>query len=373
MEVCTVTIGGSNYRDWTHVAVTREFGAPVSLAKLQIVERSAGDLRNWSSMKISIGTLASVALGGRPVINGVVQTRQGSLQAERKGVQIDVVSKTIAAVEGSAPVKPGEYRKYNFQQMASSMLGEVGVGLKTVGAVGELSKPFELFRVIPGERIIDAIDRLAMFRNVFFTDDENGDLVVGRGTPGSAPALIEGVNIRSMNLVMSNPWLALKVELDNSRPGNDQQFGDLARTVSAFSPLAGSAIAGTYRIQGELTGDADDMKLRADHEVAGAEATSIECVITVPGWFTQSGDLWISHVGKDVSITSPSLIPTGTFSPPLKIKSVTHTQSPDQSGTETQIVCCHPGGLGAGPDTKGAGAGAGVMSAQPARPNGEEQ
>jgi prophage tail gpP-like protein len=96
-------------------------------------------------------------------------------------------------------------------------------------------------------------------------------------------------------------------------------------------------------ILGEQPGDRQDALMRANHEVNLNNLTICEALITVQGWLMDDGSLWCDHLRERITIQSPMLVPTDTFS--LLLRGAKHMQD-SQNGTTTELNLCIKSGLG---------------------------
>jgi hypothetical protein len=71
---------------------------------------------------------------------------------------------------------------------------------------------------------------------------------------------------------------------------------------------------------------------------------TLEVMVTVDGWFSPNGQLWINLVPSTATLRSQMLIPLSLKNPPLFIKRVRSFQN-NEEGTGTNITLCNAMGL----------------------------
>ena len=347
-EIATVVANGMTYTGWTSVQIERRFPDSISHMRLEIAEKSAGR-PTGGARPLNVRDLAQGLLGGRQVINGKVTLRQATYDKDQHSVLIVVSSKTFVMNCSTVDGTPGFYRNYTLQQIGDAVAGKVGVGFQIMGAPPGADKIFPRVSEHIGETRFDFLSRLAAPRTLYLRDDGNGTIICSRGVGGIVATLNEGGpdrNILSANLVLSdlefgNPINTVGDNIGGSSTGIIDD--NACRDVSASVTCPNLPPDRPQTIGMAQPGDNQDAAMYAARVAAYNLAEYIDGQIIVPGWFLDSGDLWIEHVGDLVSINSPMLLPSGPIS--LAIKGVVHRQD-SENGTQTVIEVCHPGALG---------------------------
>lgn len=364
-EYAEIVVDGQRYRDWKTVTVERTHGDPTMHATFSAVEVGSFE-KQWSSQRLKLGQKASVTLAGKTVIQGVIELRQGAYDGGQHGLQIGIVSETTDAVVASVDAKSGQFKNYPLSAIANAVLQPFGIKFELRGSPAGADKPFDRVNIQVGESPWQLIERLARMRNVFLMTNENGTGLVGhRGSDqGSVAELREGGNIKYAQCVLRDDYALNKISVHGQKKGSDDEYGDDLR-VSATANNPDVKRNRPLIIMAEEPGDKDDMRMRADREMAENTATTVDCTVGVKGWLCDDGSIWTDHVGKQVTVYSPMLFPTDTMT--LAVRSVRCSQD-DSGGTATAISLCLPAALG-GPVGVGTGPGSG---GQPASPDGND-
>lgn len=344
-EVATIIVGGQQYSSWKTVSVQRSYEHGGAVGEFDIIE--IGDPTQGVAQGITVASPCQIQLGGVQVLDGFVEMVQRAYTAGQHGVKIRVVSKTILTVKSSVRTSPGQFKNYTLTSLVNSIAGPLGVSFSydAAGAPPNAEKPFERVSLNVGESMFNAIARLARMRNVFMTDDANGNLVGTRatGSGGSGVQLTEGVNIKSAIAVLSSRNVLEGYESQGQNFSTDQRNGRPASGIAATGGASGEP--GTYKnTTMPMPGDSTDAAMHCQNVIAHDSATSEEITVVTQGWFADGGNLWIAMLGQPITINSPLLFPNDQ-SMSLYIRSVTHKQS-DATGSETEIVCCNAFGLG---------------------------
>ncbi len=307
-EVCRVTCYGRIFEGWTGVNIIRDAFAVATRFSLAVTEptNSAGDVLGW---QIRPGDPVTITLGGKQVVNGFVDVRQPSFDAESHGVQIDGRSLTADIIEAAAVTDDGRpagpFEGYTLDEIARSLLQPYSIGIKVIGDVGA---PFARVATQFGESIFEFLERLARLRGLRLTDDADGDLVMTDGAQRSADpvGLVEGVNILRASASMDVSQVASSVTVVGQSPGNDQNSGAAVANQKASASNDKAPRKRPRVVIMEEPGSKADMQQRADQELARMAADQAQAQVVVQGWFTANGDLWVPAM--TVHLKSPSLL-----------------------------------------------------------------
>ena len=351
--IATIVANGETFSSWESVEIWREWGSTYSYMKFRCAEDTViGSLP--PAYSLDAGDPADGYLDGILVISGFVMTRQVCYAAGVHQVEIIVCSLTQSVDAATVKASPGQYLNQDIKQIVTAVLKPVGLSLRMVGDLSNALLPFERVSEHVGERISDFVSRLAFIRNLHICDDENGNLVLGRGQAGGGGGLWlrEGVNILSARLVDSIMSSVNQIVLDGQQHGSDQHHGTDASQIRQTVKMAGYPSVAPPRdahILHAHTVNSKEAQMAASQAHNLLQAARWEVTITAPGWYTPDGDLWIRHcvttqAFESVSITSPMLEPrtSGVIQGPdgkgLYIKGVKHMQDNEQ-GSRTEIVC----------------------------------
>jgi prophage tail gpP-like protein len=348
-EVATIGSNGLTYGGWQSVEISRRYGNSISHMTLEIAENSGGS-PGGAAVKLMPNDVAQGFLGGKLAISGKVTVRQVSYDKAQHSTRIVVSSNTEVANASTVDGAPGFYQNYTLDQIAQAVLGKVGVRFQIVGAPPGADKIFPRVSEHIGETRFDFIERLLDARNLYVRDDGNGTLVATRGVGGTVAALNEGGpngNILAASLTLNiidygNPGRTVGDNIGGSSTGIIDD--NACRDVSASCTSPNMPANRPQTVTMPQPGDNQDAMMYLARVAAWNLAQFIEGVITVPGWFIDSGDLWLDQLGSLVTINSPMLVPGGQIV--LALKGVISLQN-DEDGTISKLEVCDPGSLGA--------------------------
>lgn len=344
--VATITAKGKVYSNWESMMVRRDFGNGVSFFQFSAAEDRKGTGGNLNLL-LQPGDAVQVRLGGHLVISGNVTTRSVAYDARSHSVVIAGKSSTMDLIDSSVIIKPGNYDNSTFEQAARGVMAPHPVKLIMQNPPAIASKPFQYLSVQYGETVGEFISRIAMMRGLILTDDENGNLVAGQGNPNAAPVaeLYEGKNILRAVGKLDDQTAWSKYQMVSQSPGADTSLPPRWYSASGANP---NARPNRFKLGiAEHPLKPDELQQRVNYEVVRSMWPSVECSITVVGWFRDNGELW--KPTENVSIYSPMIFPTQSGMVPLGIQACTYAQD-SENGTTTSLELVLPWLLSTNPD-----------------------
>jgi prophage tail gpP-like protein len=353
----TIVSNGQVFPGWETIEIWREYAAPFSYMKFRAAEKTDGGIIPQSALSLDVGQPANGYLCGQQVIAGTVMTRQVVFDKQTHAVEIIVASYPQSLDAGTVVGKPGQYINQTLMQIASSVAGLAGVSVRMVGDTSGANTPFPRISEHIGERMVDFIARLAGWRNMHLTDDENGNLVLARGqTGGSVIAqLQEGRNLEMCRMVKNYQFGADPLIFQSQQHGTDATNGtDASQNAITKSNPNYTGPKRPLVILGDNSGTKAEANMAFNQAQNNLNLMMFEVVATVPGWQMDSGQLWIlacfgAQAAGPVPITifSPMLQPNAPNITGLFVKGVKHMQD-NQQGTRTEVTACLQAALSAG-------------------------
>jgi prophage tail gpP-like protein len=335
-EIATIVVNGRNFTNWTSMRCEVRWGAVASTFMFELTEQSPIPL-HWYQTDLAPGAKVQVFLGDYLAITGIVLERHVSYDASMHGVRLIGESKTTDTKTSTPPLdKIGGHDNKSLQQIASSLVEHLGIGVRTVGDVSGM--PFENAHVQPGETIITTIERYAKMRQVMIGNDAKGNLLlIGKNdanTPDAAEHLAEGKNILRANAVVRDEYKYRNMVALGQQHGNDKHNGDQTTKQTAFA--TGTSDRNRWMVfPAEISDDKQGLQLRVDMEKQFSEGSEIEAHISVQGWFRKEGQPW--RAGDYYFVESPSLL----LNRMLGCNVCTYEQS-DGGGTTTTLTMVKP-------------------------------
>lgn len=335
-EICEVSCRGQIFRDWTSVSVTRSVDCATTEFQLTVAELSKGF--GWGALKLRPGDEVSIVLAGHKVAQGLIYVRQAALTERSHAVMLQGASTPMELVIASHVTKGGQYKGYDFSQIAKSVVAPFGISFDWANMPEEASKPFRDPQTFPGETAFQFLERLARQRGIKLHDDENGNLVGDdvKGQSGSQTAMLEeGKNIYSINAMVQDLSQYSKIGAIGQQKGDDSIWGKAASEIKAEATNSAVQRYRPLLIMAEEPSSQKDLQARVDREVEERNWTAVQVQVVVQGWLKPDGGLW--KVLDRVSLKSPSTIPTSDGRINLFVRSVTFSQTGEAPGTTTTL------------------------------------
>jgi prophage tail gpP-like protein len=339
-EYAEVRANSGIYRDWTSVSVRWSYEALQGpIFTLTLAEPDP------KSLKLAPGDDVDIIIGDKPVIQkGFIKVRQAAYDAQTHAVRIDGFTRLGPATEVSVDRKDVQFQGYKFEAIAQRLLKPLGVSFKMQKPPPEASAPFGNVIIYRGERIAEAIERLARQRAIWLVGDVDGTLLGGDPQGGGSTDLVEGENILSCNCYLEQPG-ADAFWLDLQGAGNDSTFGRKAAEVSAKGTIEGGRKGLQITEVGEEPGTQTDAKARVRATIRDISKATLRVTITHNGWFKPgTQDLW--KPGDSVTVRSPMAFPSGNETMSLKVWAITWHQS--AAGTLTTVELVNEATFGGG-------------------------
>lgn len=359
-EIAEIAVNGQRYRNWESMSVTRSGQDLIPRFMFTAASPVESDT-NWSRLKLGVGQDCQVYLAGRKVVDGKILGRQPAYDAIQHGLQVSGASRLNVITRATVDHGKGEFKKSSLSQIAGALLSPYGIQFSLKGSTSGADKLFEKFNVQPGETIFSAIERLCRMRNIYMIPGMDENILgyrLGSATNTIAD-LQEGRNILSASGIENYEGAFSEIEAVGQRPRTDEHHGDDARDVSAKVSNTKVPEHAPLVIMAEMPGDAQDMKMRAQHENGQNIATQVNVQVEVQGWFKDDDTLWLEHIGEPVSVYSPRLFTNDRMT--LAIQDVASTQGTSAQGgpgTKTTLGLVLPERYNGGGQIDGGSAGA---------------
>jgi prophage tail gpP-like protein len=363
-EQAVIIVDGKQFDDWETVWIQWSWGDPFSVFRFTCAERETYPLAGLV-LQFAPGQTVDIYLGGIQVINGVIITRQVAYDAAQHMVQLQGVSASWFANRSSIEHKTSDFNGKSFIQIADEILKPTGVGYETVGTLD--GTPFDSgASPSPGQTIGQFLEYLARDRKIIVSNLPNGKfLFIGEHSWPSTGELVEGINIKKMQCVISVEAARSEFIVRAQKKANDQSYGrdaseQEARLKGLLSPysILLTSIEHPVWSPGEVVQRANAEKMWNE------DITKIDANVTVYGWFrplptsmaswavqklgpTTGHTLW--QAGDEVVVNSPMAM---LINETLKIRTVTWMQD-STNGTQTVLALTTPQGLNGMPVPRG--------------------
>jgi prophage tail gpP-like protein len=334
-EVAVIVANGQEFRDWESVRVEVPFSREAFAHFIfTAAEREQLPLTDWQKLQLKPDDDVTITLAGNQVIRGYIETRQVAYNAVAHQIELIGKSDTAWGAKSSVKTKDGKFDKMGIIQVAQKVFGEYEIGVRTKGQVN--NSPFDpALQVTPGTPAWDFIENAAREKATLLGVDAFGNvLLIGEwdGSPG--PQLIEGINIKQCNCIITVQDRFKEVVATGQRKANDQinmqQASEIRKEVT--TPERHASMIETPM---EHPASEADVQARANFERRMREGSMINATIVVQGWLYNNETIW--QPGDLVYINSPMAL----LNDVLAIQRAIYTQD-NQSGTQTTLELVLP-------------------------------
>jgi prophage tail gpP-like protein len=331
-EIATVIVRNQRFTDWETVWVQHRWHDAYCYFRFTCAERDRPP-RLWEKLQFKPGDPCDIYLASQLGAGGYILVRQVAADANSHGVSLQGVGRSWAA-QTSSIVHDTNNFEGSLVSIAKQLLAPTGVGLTIVGSID--GTPFKPpVHPQPGDTIYTFLGRLARDRDAFVNYDVPGNVqLVGKNEKPTPAQVIEGENIKSMQVVISAETSRDEILATGQRQADDKTFGPKASEMR-------SSIAGDLPFYRKLLVPIEhpvwtkqEVDLRATHERRWA-GMQIDADITVYGWFTPGGALW--KAGDEVMVDSDMAM----LHQQLSIETVTFQQDSNE-GTRTTLHLIEP-------------------------------
>lgn len=348
-EIAEVSVSGIVSSTWESVMVQINYAEAWPIFKFQTAEGQNQDVQGGGVAPMYMpGQYVQITLGGQLAVTGIIVKRETAYDAQHHQVQFEGYGVTWLAarashVDKSDSGQSGNFDGMSFIQAAAAVLAPFagdGVGYTVVGSLDPT--PFKRLQIEPGETIWNFLERIARPRGVVVGTDPKGNFIfTGYHSVPAGDALVEGLNIKSCNAILSIDGIYSEYDVRGQTAGDDSNNGaQAAEQQGYFGGALGAYSARSYSpnltpAEQPVWGQ-PELQDRAKHEHEWHDYTYAQAVVTVYGWLQQNGLLW--QAGQGVMLYSP-MIP---FNQIMAVQRVTFTQD-SQRGTLTTLDLVLPG------------------------------
>lgn len=351
VDIFSLLVGGTQYHGWTDASVSCSIETISGEFELVVADKWQGRNVRWP---IRPGDACQLSAGGETLITGWVDVARPHVNAQECSLTVSGRDKTGDLVDCSAIQKPDQWTGRTLEELARILCVPFGISVKAEVSTGQ---PFPLFKLQPGEKAFDAIERLCRMRGILAMSDGAGNLLLtGPGKGGRYDFVLEegkaGILDISGNFDHSDRFSEYVIKGQQSGLAAIQGLevvsaskgGNVAGKVAA--PSSGRARdAGVKRYrplvmlsEGEATGPSPQVRAAWEASVRAARSTEVTIVYqgiraAMPG--SADGPIW--RPNRLVRVVSE----TAGLDDVLLIKECRYAKN-TTSGTTTEIGLTRP-------------------------------
>jgi prophage tail gpP-like protein len=336
-DAVTLVVNGLKFAGWISVRIEAGLERLARSFELSVTQKWPGS----EAPRIKPGDLCEVFIDDDLVCTGYVDATPISYDAHGITIVINGRSKTGDLIDSSAEFTTGQFKGLSVEAIAKKLSAPYSVNVINETATGAVITDFQIQQ---GETVFESLDRLSKQRQVLFTDNAAGDVVIASpGSRGSANSALElGINILSGNAGFDFSEVYSSYTVKGQKSGTDDIFGANA------SQISGTAVDGTIKRRRVLVvkqygqADANTCLQRANYEKQTRQAKAGEIRYRVAGWRQANGTLWQPNLS--VQITDAIM----GIDKSLIISECTYTL--DDSGMITELVVIPEGAFTTEPE-----------------------
>ncbi len=345
-ETATLVVNGREFEDWETVWVQKRYAESFSYFRFTAAERDKTDtlaklapltIPLWQKLQFKPGDSCQIKLAGKQVIDGYIETRQVAYNANSHGVELIGKSNTAWAAKSSVDSKTGNFDNKNVLQVAKECLKDYPVGLKVIGTLD--NTVFPKLQCQPGELIWDFLERIARPRGIILGSDAEGNfLLIGQHSSGAVTELIEGVNIKQCQCVITIEHAYETFDTRGQKPASDSSSGAAASEMHATVKGADVPKSKLITPVEQTVETLKEYYARGANEAKWHNASVFTVNITVQGWLSDGVNVW--QPGDIVYVKSPMIM----CDQHMGVQLVTFTQD-NTNGTQTLLQLWQPWAL----------------------------
>ena len=320
-------INATKYKGWTKLQITRSMEQLAHSFMMDSVVPASGRVGY-------AGNLCEVQYKGGIVTTGFLDEDTLDYDANSKTFGVSGRSTTGDLVDCSAIYKGGQWKNTGLLKIAQDLCDPFEIN---VTAYTDLGTPFKYFKIEPGEKVFDCLDRAARMRGVFLSTTSDGHLAIETvGQERITTPLEYGKNIKKCQYKRSfaDRFGSYKVIAQLSMGGN---IGNMMTPKQITISKTSTDSQSRHRpliIQAETEDSASELQKRADWERNTRAGRSLRVTYTVQGWEHAKG-LW--EPNRLVAVNDPTI---PLIDDELLIVSVTYTRG--EEGTLTSLELTQP-------------------------------
>lgn len=325
LEIVSVSIGGSAYSGFEEISINYSAEQAARTARLKVCDFAG-------AVPFEPGETCTITASGTLILTGYVRTVTMNLSETDHSVDLEIVSRTVDAVEASVDHPTGFLEDKTLPEIAKAF-DSCGVGVVCSESFPKEARTY----LQTGESMFRTIAPIARTHDALIYDTPEGKLRIAKKPRGRHSGQIahgEGGNIKSGSGTVTEDkrHSPVMVRGQSSRGQSPQSLRIEGKVndgkVKRFRPLI-------HILETEAT--SEKVKARAERHVKRAAGYSRQANVTVVGWRDAGGLIWEPHYL--VAVMAPRL----AIQQDMAINSVTLTQS--AAGTVANIALVDPKAL----------------------------
>lgn len=286
----TLRVGSTEYRGWESVSVSRDLEEAAASFALEV----SGE------QDVTPDAACEVRIGSDLVVTGIVDSVRDEVSGDSASTSVGGRSRTGQLVKNSCIASPAQFKEQTIVQIARALAAPYGV--EVVCSVSGLL-PLRRWSYETGEKVFEAIERLAREQALLVVDDPQGRLVLTRVADPLLrySDLVMPGNVKRAARAVDVSERYSEVRVKAQRSGDDRDYGRVVAGVKGLAEDDGVRFS-VLVLKGEKAMDAGQAAQRAAWEAATRWGKSVSIEVDVASWRDDLGRIWQPNVVAHTTI-----------------------------------------------------------------------
>lgn len=308
MAKLTVSVNGSIYSGWKGINISRSIEAISGVFSFEFSDQWSRDNKPWP---LNVQDAVEIKIDDHTIMKGYIDVLSGSLKGSSRSYSIQGRDATSDLIDCSAPQETTEWTGgISIMDLANQLSKRMGIKFAWGEGIETQHKRAVPFTLERGEKIFEALDRMAARVGVLLIPDGKGGIVFTiRGTTRCKDTLVEGLNAKEFTFEknVTERFSDYFVEGVNKKATVVEGW---AKKGKASLPRydAKDLNMKRYRplyIQRKGVNDAMSIEDYASTEANLRAGKSLKITCTVRGWTETNGVPWL--INRVVRVDAPRL------------------------------------------------------------------
>ena len=313
MNNIQLLIAGTKYSGWTAVSLTRSVETIAGQFNITCTENVGGQAVKWP---IKPDESCEVRIADQTLIVGYVDKVSLGIDADMHGIAVSGRDKTGDLVDCAAVHEPAQWKDITILKLCQILCQPFGI---EVVMETTCETPIKVFKLEPGEKAFDAIDRACKLVGVLPMQGLGRLVLAHIGKNKATTPLVLGGNLLQIQSDYDHSDRFSEYIVSGQRAGKDSDHGKQVAHVKQTVKDDGVKRYRPYHEAADGQVDAEKAARQAEWERQTRAARSATFDATVAGWLQEDGKVWdinqLVQVQADaVGITGELLIAAVEYS-----------------------------------------------------------
>ena len=334
MGSAVVEVGGTQYNNFTNLAVTRDKSNLTASGTITLSWPGAEQFNATSAPAQDLvdGAKGTMYLDGQKVATFRIDSRTSQGSPTSFKLDLSFRGLTAALVDSQADHPSGQENKKKAPEIIKKLME--GYEPQLQDKSGGSSKQQERFIIQEGESVERAIRRCGREFGLLARENEDGDLILEKkgADEGSGQPLILGKNFIKWSVKRDISPRHSKIKVKGASVPTDEKYGKKAEELFGEAEDSYVKYKRELHIFADSDQDKDTLGKRAKQEKNRRKSEGLSVSLTMSTWSDDGGQLW--KVGKLHQVT----IPVDQVNDELQVKTVAFSLTPTEREATLTLV-----------------------------------